>query len=310
MLNTSLICIILSIAFTSYAQEKRITVTIDDVPCVNCESIETIKLVNNKIIGTLNKYNVPAIGFVNEVKVYTAGKVDTAKASILRTWLRNGYELGNHTYSHVSINDVTVEEYEDEILKGEQITKPLMREYGKYIKYFRHTQLRTGPTEAYKKKLDHVIEKHGYTVAPVTIDNDEYIYAYCYHKARQQKDSARMQLIADDYLAYMDEIIRHYENLSKDFLGYQVNQIMLLHANELNAEYLDLILELLKKHNFHFVSIDEALNDPAYKMKEGISPKGLSWINRWQIGKGLAITPQPSVSEKIRRLMEHYNSSK
>jgi hypothetical protein len=108
----------------------------------------------------------------------------------------------------------------------------------------------------------------------------------------------------------MDKIISHYEKLSTDFLGYQVNQIMLLHANELNAEYLGSLLDLLRKRNFRFVPLDEALIDPAYQMKEGISSKGLSWINRWQLGKGLPVTPQPSVPQKIMNLMKHYQDSR
>ena len=32
--------------------------------------------------------------------------------------------LGNHTYSHRNFNDLTIDEFQDQIIKGEVITPP------------------------------------------------------------------------------------------------------------------------------------------------------------------------------------------
>lgn len=163
-----------------FGQDKKIAITVDDVPCSHCKETESIIELNQKLISTLKKYDVPAIGFVNEEKLYHNDVENTEMVNILKAWLDSGLELGNHTYSHIYINSIPIKEYKKEIIEGEKITKPLMRKYGMELKYFRHTQLRTGPTTAYRLELSSFLDSLGYTVAPVTIDNDEYIYAYSY----------------------------------------------------------------------------------------------------------------------------------
>ena len=284
--------------------QNRITITFDDLPCTNCSSPEIVNEVIDKLITTLNKYNVYAIGFVNEKKLFEDGRRDEVKINLLRHWLESGLDLGNHTFSHILINNTTLEEYEKDLLKGEIITRPLMKEYSRELKYFRHTQLRTGPTIEYKTRLDGIIRKHNYVVAPVTMDNDEYIYAFCYMAAREKKDSTTMRRIANDYLDYMKRIFSHYEKLSVDFLGYNVNQILLLHANELNADYLDSILNTLIGMGYKFISLDEALTDKAFQLPEAVSTKGISWIDRWKLAKNLEIKNQPEISDYIRDLMD------
>lgn len=289
-----------------FAQTKKIAITIDDLPCTNCQDLGATLEVNTKLLKALHDYKIPAIGFVNESKFYTDGSPDPAKITILKNWLAGGLVLGNHTFSHVSIDNTTIEEYENEIVKGGIITGPLMQAHGKKLTYFRHPQLRTGPTLEYKTQLDRILSRYHYTTAPVTIDNDEYLYAFCYKKAKEQKDSVGMRLIAYDYLTYMKKIVRHYEALSIDVLGYNVNHILLLHANELNADYIGSVFSVLLKEGYSFISLDEALTDKAYQLEDGYHKKGISWINRWQLTKGKEITPQPNVSDKVRAGMTLY----
>lgn len=292
------------------AQDKKIAITIDDLPCTNCSDIESATEVNHKLLSILKAHHVPAIGFVNEGKLYMNGGPDQKGVEILRQWLGQGMELGNHTYSHISIDNATVKQYEADLLKGEKITRRLMREYGKELTWFRHTQLRTGPTLEYKNQLDAILKKYNYKTAPVTMDNDEYVYAQCYRYARLQNDSVGMRLIAYDYFNYMDTIFNYYESLSKTFLSYHVNQVLLLHANELNADHLDVLLSMLKQRNYTFVSLAEAVSDSAYQLPEVQSTRGLSWIHRWQLASGSEITQHPDVSDKISKRRIHYSQQK
>ena len=131
------------------------------------------------------------------------------------------------------------------------------------------------------------------------MDNDDYIYAYCYAKASQRKDSVAMRLIATDYLTYMQGIITHYERLSTEGLGYEVRQILLLHANQLNADHLEALLALFTNRGYSFVSLETALKDKAYALPEAHSTRGISWIERWMIAQGKKATAQPAVSDEL-----------
>jgi peptidoglycan/xylan/chitin deacetylase (PgdA/CDA1 family) len=294
---------ILGLIFGPQIQAKNIALTIDDLPCVSCADFNAVRMINERIVRILKEHGLPAVGFVNEAKLYTEGRPDIQKIAILRLWLDNGFELGNHTFSHISIQQASVSDYEQDLLRGELITRPLMKDYGKTLQYFRHPQLRTGPTADYKAALEAVLARRGYIVAPVTMDSDEYLYASCYRQALEHNHPEEGRRIGADYLEYMSRIIKHYEDLSRDFLGYDLNQILLLHVSQLNADYLDGLIKILQARNYSFATLEDALRDPAYRLPEAISPKGISWIERWRLARGLTMRPQPEVSQWILRLL-------
>lgn len=301
----TLFALFLLIAPNVFPQTRSISITVDDLPGTHGDGQHYLE-VNKKLLETLKENHIPAIGFVNEGKLYTNGEADPALAQILRDWLEAGMELGNHTYSHVFINQTSLEDYKKEVLKGEKITRPLMEEYGMTLRYFRHTQLRTGPTEEYRLALNVFLEDQKYTVAPVTIDNDEYIYAFCYYRAHLDGDEELKAWIRNDYMNYMKEIFSYYEEMSHDFLGNEPPQILLLHVNLLNADTLPDLLDMMKTRNYVFVSLGQTLEDEAYQLSVVQADRGLSWLHRWMLADGLTPEPQPDVSTEIQELFNRY----
>jgi peptidoglycan/xylan/chitin deacetylase (PgdA/CDA1 family) len=282
--------------------DRFVAFTFDDLPATQGYAPYVIQNITEK----LTRHHVPAIGFVNESKLYTDGRVDKAKVSWLEQWLGSELDLGNHSYSHIGIDDVPLETYKADVLKGERITKQLLAERGKALTYYRHTQLRTGPTPEAKKDLDKFLKDHGYRIAPVTIDNNDFIFANVYEKARVKKDTAMMKYIGIEYLKYMEMVVKHFEQVSMDFLGYEVKQTLLLHANALNADYLDHLIQLFQKRGYVFISLDEALRDPAYQLEDAPSKKGLSWLHRWMLAKNLEMRPEPLEPQRINKLSKEY----
>lgn len=294
-------------AMTAAAQQRAVSLTFDDLPGTHGDRVE-LEEVNRKLLATLTAERIPAIGFVNEEKLYRDGEEDPRLTSLLEDWLESGMKLGNHTWSHVSIDRVPVEAYQQEVMRGERITRPLIERYGGQLNYFRHTQLRTGPTESYRRRLNAFLDEKGYTVAPVTIDNDEYIYAYCYSEASAREDEKSMAWLQQEYLDYMRSVFSYYEDLSEDYLGYQPRQILLLHANLLNADVLGELVAMIRGRGYRFVSLDEALEDPAYGRPVVQSDRGLSWIHRWMLADGMRPPEQPAPGEEVMELFRTYRA--
>ena len=80
----------------------------------------------------------------------------------------------------------------------------------------------------------------------------------------------------------------------------------MLHANSLNADYLDEMIRMFQNRKYKFISLDEALKDPAYQQEEATVKKGLSWIHRWMLAKGLEVMEEPKESEMISELFTSY----
>ncbi len=98
----------------------------------------------------------------------------------------------------------------------------------------------------------------------------------------------------------MTAVVEYYEAQSMAIVGYELPQILLLHANSLNADGLGRLLESLIGRGYRFVSLAEALRDPAFSLPDTYSgPAGITWLHRWAITRGLAKStfrgePEPS----------------
>lgn len=265
--------------------DRTLVITIDDLPVIaKNRTLAHQQYVTKGILDALEDKKVPAIGFVNEKKLETDGKVDPQKIQLLRNWLAAGLELGNHTYSHPDYHRVGPVAFEKDIVMGERITKELLAEEGKELRYFRHPFLHTGNTEAKKQRLEKYLEQRHYTVAPVTMDNSEWIYARAYDNALEKNDQELMKKIGASYIQYMEDKAAHYEKKSLELFGREIPQILLIHANTINADYLSALLEMFEKRTYRFIGLEEALKDEAFQSNSTyIGNGGISWIDRWAI---------------------------
>lgn len=268
---------------------RYVAITVDDLPVVcRCKDDADRQYITQKLIATFKKFNMPVIGVVNEQKLETDGVVDTEKVALLRQWLDAGFELGNHGYAHRNINDITMEEYEQEILRGEKITRTLAKEAGMPYRFFRHPYLSAGDNLSVRRQLDQILQKHRYRIAPNTITYQDYTFSGAYETALQQNNTALAKKIRDAYLPYTLGRWEAAEQQSRDLFGREVKQILMVHANRLNADAFADVAHLMRERGYTFISIDEALEDPAYSRPDSFDGKvGVTWLSRWAAEMGI-----------------------
>ena len=84
------------------------------------------------------------------------------------------------------------------------------------------------------------------------------------------------------------------ERLSSEVFGREIPQVLLLHANLLNAEHLERVVDMLAARAYAFIGLPKAVSDPAYAREDTyVGPRGLSWIQRWAQQDGMTIPPEP-----------------
>ena len=291
-----------------FAQQARrtIAVTIDDLPVVSTRrDLKNRREITKKLLAHIKKEKIPAIGFVNENKLYNGDEQDPQQIDLLRSWIDSGLELGNHTYSHRSLNVIPLAEYENDLLKGEAITKRLLAAKGKKIRYFRHPYLQTGMSTEVKSSFGEFLKQHGYTVAPITFDNADYIFSRAYDNAFDRRDLAQMRKVGDAYVPYMEKKLEYWERQSVKLLGREVSQTLLIHANFINSDYLDDLAAMFRKRDYRIVSLDEALRDEAYQRADTFTGRaGISWLHRWALAEGRenVLAGEPTVPEFVLKL--------
>lgn len=277
---------------------RRIVVTFDDLPVSHGqegrgELLDTYR----RLLRALAADRVPATGFVNE-----GSAPRDVLTEILRMWLDAGGELGNHTFSHLYFYETTPSAYQEDVIRGEAVTSALLRERGRRLRYFRHPYLSTGPSAAAKGEFEAFLGGRGYEVAPVTVDNMEWVFSTAYNRAASRGDEPAGRLVGELYLRYMEEVVAFYEKFSADLLGYEIPQILLLHVSALNAEYFGGLSAMMKGRGYAFVPLEEALRDQAYGLPDSyIGPVGISWLQRWAITRGEAYRKEPALPAYIKQ---------
>ena len=281
--------LIFLLAVAALPADRQVAITIDDLPRGGGDGDCPGDLLafTRSFLSPLRLARVPFSGFVNEGRCRDK-LLDLGLGQLLRQWKDAGAELGNHTALHPNYHTTPRDEFFAGILDGERITKQVT---GAPVKYFRHPFLHTGKTLADKQALETFLHDHGYVVAPVTVDTSDYIYAAIYIRAQNTELRDR---IRRDYLRHMEELFAFYEKRSREVLGREVAQTLLIHANQLNQDALADLIAMIKRRGYRIVTLTEALKDPLYATAESfVSDKGVSWIHRWGEAKGIPIEWEP-----------------
>lgn len=267
---------------------RQVALTFDDLPVNTTRmDLENLQEITENLLAILKRRRIPFIGFVNEGKLYIDGQLKPLRVQLLQDWIEAGAELGNHSYSHPDLYTTPLADFEADVIQGEKVSRRLLQEAGKSLRYFRHPFLNTGPDLKTKEAFEDFLKEHGYQIAPVSIDNSEWIFARAYDNAFDQGDEALLQQIADAYIPYMESVFAYYEQQSRALLGYELKQILLLHSNRLNSDCLDGLLDMLSQREYRFISLEEALTDPAYQRKDGYAGRsGMTWLHRWALTEG------------------------
>jgi peptidoglycan/xylan/chitin deacetylase (PgdA/CDA1 family) len=268
--------------------DRQVAITIDDLPAgaANVMTAADITAMTTKLLTTLRDQKVPAVGFVNEKKLFKTGEVD-ARIAALRMWLDYGFELGNHTYSHSSLNRVGLKAWEDDVIQGENVTRLLLADHHMQMRYFRHPYLDTGRDLETRRRAEEFLVDRGYHIAPITLDAWDWMYAPVYDDAKKRGDTKLQDDLVKSYLSYSDSVFAYSEQLSKQIMGYEPKQIILLHGNNLEAEHIGELLEVLRKRGYRFVSLEEALGDQAYSLPDTyVGEEGTGWLDHWAIAMG------------------------
>jgi peptidoglycan/xylan/chitin deacetylase (PgdA/CDA1 family) len=295
--------LLLLAALAAQQADRVVAVTIDDLPVGMVSASSDWASVTARLLAALRVHQVPAVGFVNEQKLYVNGALDSTRVALLSAWLGAGHELGNHTFAHRGAHSTPLAEYLDGIAQGEIVSRPLSRRAGRPFRYFRHPQLHAGRSLEYRRGVEGYLADHGYVIAPVTVDNQEWVYARAYVVAQQRGDSALVRRVVDYYRGHLDSAFVYSERLSRMLFRREIPLVLLLHANELNADHLDTVLQHLKDRGYRFATLEQVLADSAYRSADRyVGSMGMSWLIRWAETRGLTIPPEPREEAWVNEL--------
>ena len=254
--------------------QKQVSITIDDIPNTH--------LKNPILLQKIDSLQLPVTIFINESKL-NQHEDYSQNLVLLELWCKNEYiTLGNHTYSHARASATNINEYRQEIVKGEKETRILAEKHGKTLKHFRFPYNDLGKDSLQQDSLKHILNKLGYQIAPFTIESSDWMFNAVYCKYLNEGNTQKANEIGKLYINYTLELFDFYDSVAYAQYNREIKQVYLCHDNEINRDFIDILYQKLKEKEYSFISFDSALQDPMYKNTNYYHHKyGLSWFYRW-----------------------------
>lgn len=239
----------------------EVAVTIDDLPVhgPDTRGMDRLAIVD-RLLAAFAKHRLPPVyGFVNGKKVDEAPGTE----EVLRRWIAAGNPLGNHTYAHPSLHATALADYLADIERGELVLKKLGADPASW-KVFRYPFLFEGDTMDKREAVRAWLREHGYRIAHVTIDADDWAYNAPFSRCTERGDAAALATLRRTFVAgHLDELAR-MRALTRAIAQREVPQVLLLHIGAADADAIDELLTAYEAEGVRFVSLDRALADPFY----------------------------------------------
>jgi peptidoglycan/xylan/chitin deacetylase (PgdA/CDA1 family) len=268
------------------AARRLVAITIDDLPMAQSgpDACDYPRLLDTtrRLLQPIRDARIPVTAFV--IGTNCPDLTAEQRRTVLQLWRSAGALLGNHTYSHRPLREARqIEEYEADILKQDMQLRSLFP--GEDPRWFRSPLLFTGPDRASKERLERFLAAHQYRQAPVTFDNSDWVFANAWWRAAA--DPARRARVEAEYIPYMESVVAHFERLSRDLLGREIPQVLLMHSSEFNARMLPHLIAMFRRRGYEFAPLDHVVRDPAYAQPDEYAGlRGISWLHRWSITRG------------------------
>ena len=255
----SVFVFVCSLAMAGVCAGQKVAITMDDLPLNGPLPPGVTRAQTTKdVLAILRKGHVPAVyGFINAKKL--EGNADGAEA--LKLWAAQE-PVGNHTYAHMDLEQNSAEAFEREIEEDEPSLELLdARDNWHWLRY---PYLHEGDTVEKRRAVRTYLKAHGYRIAQVTLDWEDYLWNPAYARCVAKGDTKSIAWLRSSYLNTASEFLDLGREQAKLIYGHEINYVLLTHLGAFSSTILPEALDLLKNKGFKLVTLEEAESDAVY----------------------------------------------
>lgn len=282
------VMVLLSATGAGQAAEQKVALTFDDLPAHAALPPGMSRAdVARGILAALKAHHAPpTYGFVNAKSL---GE-DPGNEEVLRLWRAGGHPLANHAFSHMDLNANSAEAFEQDVIANEATLRKYMGDDDWH--WLRFPYLRAGETSEKRQAVAAFLKNHGYRVAEVTLNFNDWAYNDPYARCVAKKDRASIEWLKQSYLRGAAESLSAGREAARRLLGRDIAHVMLLHIGAFETVMLPRLLEMLEQRGFRLVTLPEAESDPVYAADPGVpSSSGATLFDQIAAAKGISLPP-------------------
>ena len=251
---------IVALAIPVVCSAQKLAITFDDLPQNGGlpPGVTRVEITKNTL-AVLKKHHVPPVyGFINAKKL--EGSADGAEA--LKLWAA-AEPVGNHTYTHMDLEQNPPEAFERDVEQNEPALELLAGSADWH--WLRYPYLHEGDTVEKRRAVREYLKTHGYKIAQVTLDWEDYMWNGAYARCVGKNDAKSIEWLRSSYLSTASAYLDLGRAQAKLIYGHDINHVLLMHLGAFSSTILPDALDLLKKKGFKLVTLEEAESDPAYQ---------------------------------------------
>jgi peptidoglycan-N-acetylglucosamine deacetylase len=250
---------VVSFGLVATCLAQKVAITFDDLPLNGLlpPGVTRVQTAQDVLAILKKRHTPPVYGFINAKRL--EGNADGADA--LRLWAASE-PVGNHTYSHMDLEQNSPELFQRDIEENEPALELLQPKNNWH--WLRYPYLHEGDTPEKRRAIRTYLNAHGYRIAQVTLDWEDYLWNTAYARCVEKGDQKGIEWLRASYLNTASEYLDLGREQAKLIYGRDISYVLLMHLGAYSSTILPDALDLLKKKGFELVTLEEAESDPAY----------------------------------------------
>ena len=274
--------------------DKKIALTFEYLPFMKPMGYWRPREVSNLILRTLEKGDIPAAGFVIQEKL----EEDPSTYVILDDWSSRKQTLGNQTWGNADLNELEAKHFIEHVADGQKLLRNISKAHPQNYRFLRYPNLHQGETEKKKNRVQKTMKRARYQTAHVSIKTATHFFNRPFVKTFEGPPEA-LDALKKRYLKHVLDSLDYSESQSQIIFGRNIAHVLQLHIGVTISTMLQPLIDALQERGYQFISLQEALKDPAYKTEETyIGPMGLTFIDRVAATRGVPFETESGIDEK------------
>jgi peptidoglycan/xylan/chitin deacetylase (PgdA/CDA1 family) len=150
------------------------------------------------------------------------------------------------------------------------------------------------------------LQEHGYRVAQVSLDFEDYAWNDAYGRCSGKGDAAAIGWLKQSYLETAAEYIQLGREEQLIAFGHETPNVMLLHATAFTTLMLPDLLKQLRAEGFTFAALPDVEKDPTYALDPDAALKyGGTLPDQFMDSRHLKYPPfKPKPFDKLKTLCQ------
>lgn len=248
--------ILFLLAFLNFssAEAKEIALTFDDAPMWSSQHFKSDDR-TKELIKKLKNLNVPPVIIFGNVC-----NGDESAVLQLKQYRDAGHFIGNHTCSHLRLDNIGVSQFSKDFKEADKMLSPLFSGQ----KFFRYPFLNEGSDEKLRNEMRRELANAQYRNGMVSVDTDDYIFSSKLNQAKKESKKIDYDKVEALFLKHIMGAVDYYDALAVKTIGYSPKHVLLLHEMDATVLFLDSVVKELRKKGWKIISANEAYLDKLY----------------------------------------------